>query len=193
MSAAEGAAPPPREVQLADGGVATLRAIGPDDAAALAALHRALSGESRYFRYFSARKGLSEREVEHMAHPDFSLHGGVVALVGAELVGHACYDRKAGEAEAEVAYEVVDAHHGRGLGTLLLEALAEAARRAGIERFTAHVLPGNRASLDVLRDLGFAERVVFEDGTLHVTLELSATDAYRAAAASRRVRADRRP
>lgn len=193
MSATDGAAPPPREVRLADGGAATLRAIEPDDAAALAELHRALSGESRYFRYFSARKGLSEREVERMSHPDFTLHGGVIALVGAELVGHACYDRKAGEKEAEVAYEVADAHHGRGIATLLLETLAEAARRAGIERFAAHVLPGNRASLEVLRDLGFAEQVRFDDGALRVTLELSATDAYRAAAAARRNRAERRP
>jgi len=182
----------PREVVLADGGTALLRAIAPCDLSALAALHRDLSGESRYFRYFSFRKGLSERELERMTHPDFLRHGGIVALVDGQLVGHACFDRKADEAEAEVAYEVADAHHGRGVATLLLEALAEAARAAGVERFTAHVLPANRASLDVLRDLGFAERARFADGALSVTLEIAATDASRAAAAARQGRAERR-
>jgi RimJ/RimL family protein N-acetyltransferase len=180
-----------RDAVLADGGRASLRAIGPADAPALAALHSGLSGESRYFRYFSFRHGLSPPELERMVHPDFVHHGGMVALVEGELVGHACFDRKDEEADADVAYEVADAHHGRGIATLLLEALAQAARDAGIRRFRAHVLPGNRASLEVLRDLGFAERARFEDGAVRVTLEITPTDASRAASAARRAHGGR--
>lgn len=182
----------PRAVVLADGGPALLRVIEPGDLEALRALHCGLSGESRYFRYFSFRKGLSEGELARMSRPDFDRHGGVVVLVGGRLAGHACFDRKSGDPEAEVAYEVADSQQGRGIATLLLEALAEAARAAGVERFTARVLPSNHASLEVLRDLGFPERSRFEDGTLCVTIDITARDAYLAAAASRRAQARRR-
>lgn len=182
----------PRAVLLADGSPALLRAIEPADLEALRALHCGLSGQSRYFRYFSYRKGLSDSELARMSHPDFDRHGGVVMVVDGRLAGHACFDRKPGELEAEVAYEVADAHQGRGIATLLLEALAEAALAAGVERFTARVLPANHASLEVLRDLGFPERTRWEDGTLCVTLDLTARDAFLAAAAKRRATARRR-
>ena len=44
------------------------------------------------------------------------------------------YDRLPGTSEAEVAFVVADEHQGRGLGTLLLEHLAAAARERGITR-----------------------------------------------------------
>ena len=39
---------------------------------------------------------------------------------------------------------VEDAHQGRGIGSVLLEHLAAAAREAGITRFVAEVLPAER-------------------------------------------------
>jgi GNAT superfamily N-acetyltransferase len=184
-----GEAIPGREVLLADGGTAVLRSIAPADADALRDLHRGLSSESRYFRYFSWRKGIGDREIERFTHPDGRLHRGLVALVAGELVGHACFDRVEGEREAEVAFEVADAHQGRGLGTLLVEALAEEARGVGVERFVARVLPNNRLCLELLHDLGFAEQTRFADGTILVGLDLAPTVAYAAAAAARRARA----
>jgi RimJ/RimL family protein N-acetyltransferase len=174
---------------LRDGGTAALRAIRPADRDALRALHGALSPESRYFRYFSWRQEIGERELERFTHPDGRLHAGLVALVAGALVGHACFDRAEGQREAEIAFEVADAHHGRGLGTLLVEALAEAARRVGIDRFTARVLPGNRDCLELLRGLGFAEHTRFADGTVLVSLDLAPSEAYAVAAATRRTRA----
>jgi L-amino acid N-acyltransferase YncA len=170
-----------RRVALSDGGSADLRPIRPADADGLRELHQGLSGESRYFRYFSWRRGIGERELERFTHPDGRLHAGLVAVVSGKIVAHACFDRTEGAPEAEVAFEVADAHQERGLGTLLVEALAEQARAVGVERFTARVLPENRACLRMLHDLGFAEKTCVEHGMLVVTLELDPNEAYAAA------------
>src|SRR3712207_7667794 len=45
---------------------------------------------------------------------------------------------------AEVAFLIEDAHQRRGLGSVLLEHLAAAARERGIKRFVAEVLAQNR-------------------------------------------------
>lgn len=48
---------------LADGGTVHIRAISPDDAEALVAMHLRLSPESQYLRFFSVHPRLSPKEV----------------------------------------------------------------------------------------------------------------------------------
>jgi RimJ/RimL family protein N-acetyltransferase len=163
MKAAIREAPGERRVRLADGREGLLRAIRPEDREAFLAFHAGLSDESRYFRYFSARRKLPEHE-----------HAGVVVLVEDQLVGHALYDRLADPAEAEVALEVADAFQGHGVGTAMLAELARVATRAGVRRFVAHVLPTNHRMLQVFRDLGFEEHARFEDGVIRVRIDLPA-------------------
>jgi GNAT superfamily N-acetyltransferase len=55
--------------------------------------------------------------------------------------------------EAEIAFEVVDAWHRRGVGRLLLTALAEEAGRLGVRRLTALVLPDNTAAFALVRSV----------------------------------------
>lgn len=161
-----------RRALLVDGREVVLRPIESGDRDAFLAFHDGLSEEARYFRYFTARRSLPERELRHYLEVDQRDHAGLVALVGGALVGHALYDRHPDTADAEVALEVADALQGHGVGTLMLEELAELAREAGVARFLAYVLPGNRRMLEVFRDLGFAERATFEDGVVRVELEL---------------------
>jgi RimJ/RimL family protein N-acetyltransferase len=160
-----------RRVRLADGSEGVLRGIRPEDREAFLAFHAGLSEESRYFRYFSARRRLPEREVRHFTEVDQRDHAGVVMWAGGAIVGHALYDRL-DEEEAEVALEVADAYQGHGVGTAMLEELAGRASRAGIRRFVAHVLPSNQRMLEVFRGLGFSEHARFEDGVVRVRVEL---------------------
>lgn len=159
-------------IRLADGSEAVLRAIRPDDREAFLAFHAGLSEESRYFRYFSARRRLPEHEVRHFTEVDQRDHAGVVVWAGGAIVGHALYDRLEDPEEAEVALEVADAYQGHGVGTAMLAELARCASRAGIRRFVAHVLPTNQRMLEVFRDLGFAEQARFEDGVVRVRVDL---------------------
>ena len=50
---------------------------------------------------------------------------------------------------------VADAHQGRGIGSVLLEHLAEIGRELGITRFEAVVLAENRTMLRVFLDAGY--------------------------------------
>ena len=175
-----------RRVRLVDGRLAAIRAIGPADREAFLAFHAGLSDESRYLRYFSARRKLPEQEILHYIAADQRDHAGLGAWLGDALVGHALYDRLADPAEAEVALEVADACQGLGIGTALLEVLAGHARGLGIRRFVAHVLPTNGRMLQVFQDLGFVRRAALdESGVVRVELDLEATARFRAARRAR--------
>ena len=55
-----------------------------------------------------------------------------------------------GDRTAEVAFSVVDAWHGRGVGRRLLVALRHRAVDPGFTRIVAHVMVGNRAAQRLL-------------------------------------------
>ena len=114
----------------------------------------------------------------------------LVAELGDRLVGVARYDREPGTDSAEVAFVVSDEHQGRGIGTVLLEHLAAAARERGITRFVAETLAHNRQMLGVFRAAGFAERTRIEGGVVHVELLIEPTDRARAAIEAREHRAE---
>ena len=134
---------------------------GPAMRPALVALHGRLSEESVYLRYFSPHSRLSPREIDHATGVDHRDREALVALEGDQLIGVASYERQPGSDAAEVAFEVEDAHQGRGIGTVLFEALAATARTRGIRRFFAHVLPQNRRMLQLFRDVGLERAGAF--------------------------------
>ncbi|MGA8680657.1 MAG: GNAT family N-acetyltransferase [Acidimicrobiales bacterium] len=168
------------DVLLSDGRAATIRPIVPADSELIRSLHASLSDETIYFRFFSFHRTLSESELEHFAGVDYLDRLALVAFVDGELVGVARYDRPPGRDEAEVAFTVRDDQQHRGLGTILLEHLASAARPRGIRRFVADTLSENAKMLGVFRGAGFAERATFEAGVVRVTMELDPVPAYLA-------------
>ena len=129
------------DVVLSDGGTVLIRPIRPDDRAALVRFHHGLSPESVYLRYFSPHPHLSDAELEFLTTLDYRWRMALVAILGDEIVAVARYEGKEGTTSAEVAFLVDDHHHGRGIGTVLLEWLAAAAREAGVTTFYATTLP----------------------------------------------------
>jgi RimJ/RimL family protein N-acetyltransferase len=62
------------------------------------------------------------------------------------------------DGDQELGYGLVPAARGAGTGTQAVAAVAAVLeRRPGVRRLTAEVLPGNEASLRLLRRLGFVE------------------------------------
>lgn len=161
---------------LRDGTAARLRPIRTDDEAALVAFHARLSAQTIYRRFFSPRPVLPPRDVERFTNVDYQDRMALVAEIGGELAGVARYDRTRGlETEAEVAFVIEDRHQGRGLGSLLLEHLAGAARERGIEYFVAETLAENRAMLGVFRDAGFEAERSLDYGIVHLRFPIAET------------------
>src|SRR5690349_7832173 len=179
------------DVVLADGGVAHLRPIRPDDAEAVVAFHKRQSPESLYYRYFSPKPELTTDEVEHLTNPS---EAGIafVAFDGDELIGIGRYDTFRNGTEAEVAFQADEEHRGRGLATIFLEYLIAAAREAGLDKLVAQVLPDNRRMLKVFERAGFEAHRQFADGVIEVEFDLAPTEKARAAIEGREQRADAR-
>jgi GNAT superfamily N-acetyltransferase len=143
------------DLYLRNGLAVSVRAVTPDDEAAMFDFLIGLDESSRYLRFFSAAADL-HREARRGAAGDDAEHHGLVALApGRGIVGHATYVRLPAEERAEVAVEVADDLHHLGLATLLMIRLAQFAEDHQISEFFAEVLPENRDMLAVFRD-GFA-------------------------------------
>ena len=86
-----------------------------------------------------------------------------MALVDGVPVGLCRFVRTAPDT-AEIAFEVVDAEQGRGIGSALVDAVATVADASGITWLEATVAPDNGASIAVLDRIGV--RLHPEDGLL---------------------------
>ncbi|WP_430295056.1 GNAT family N-acetyltransferase [Sinomonas sp. B1-1] len=180
------------DVVLRDGGTAHLRPIRPEDAEALQDFHVHQSEGSIYLRFFSYKARLTAAELKRFTEVDHRDRVALVITVGDEIIGVGRYDRLSDPAEAEVAFNISDRHQGRGLGSILLEHLAAAARENHIRRFTAEVLPENRKMLTVFAEAGYALNRHFDEGVVSVEFEIDPTEKSRAVMESREHRAEAR-
>ncbi|HEX2647250.1 MAG TPA: GNAT family N-acetyltransferase, partial [Candidatus Dormibacteraeota bacterium] len=162
-------------IVLRDGSTLAVRPIRPEDEPALSRFFAGLSLESRVFRFFAAVVN-ADASVHRMVDVDYATRYGIVALAGADqdVVGHAMYVALE-PAKAELALAVSDAYQGRGLGTILLGQLAEAAAQAGVQLLEAVVRPENHRMLQVLRESGFPLHSRSEPGEIHVELPTALT------------------
>ena len=179
------------DVVLRDGGVVHLRPIRPDDALAVEAFHAGQSAESIYLRFFAPLQRLSARELERFTNVDHRDRVGLVATLGDAIVGIGRYDRLEG-ATAEVAFNISDAHQGRGVGSVLLEHLAAAARERGVQRFVADVLPQNRKMIGVFSEAGYKVGHRYEDGVIALEFDIAPSEDSDHVRASREHRSEAR-
>src|ERR1700694_3460974 len=177
LDSVSAASPAHREatIVLRDGSTLAVRPIRPQDEADLARFFTDLSMESRVFRFFAA---LAHADVlaKKLVHIDYMTQYGLLAVAGAarQVVGHAMY-AETGPRKAELALAVADEYQGRGLGTILLGQLAEAAAAAGIDVLEAIVRPENHRMLNVLRESGFPVSARSEPGEVHAEIPTALT------------------
>ncbi|WP_456907736.1 bifunctional acetate--CoA ligase family protein/GNAT family N-acetyltransferase [Geodermatophilus sp. SYSU D00703] len=153
-----------------------LRPIGPGDADGLVGLMERSSDQTRYYRFFGPMKRLSDKDLHRFTHVDHDSRVAFVLVLGDQLIGVGRYDRYPGTDDAEVAFLIEDAHQGRGLGSVLLEHLAAAARERGIERFVAEVLAQNNRMVRVFLDAGYTPERTYEEGVVHLTFPIAPTE-----------------
>ncbi len=177
------------DVLLRDGRTAHLRPITPDDAAGLVEFYSHVSEQSKYFRFFAPMPELSEKDIHRFTHVDHHDRVAFVLTVAERILAVGRYD-VIEKGLAEVAFLVQDAHQGRGMGQLLLEHLAQAARERGIDRFVAEVLPENRRMLQVFREQGDQVSGGWDEGVMHLEFDIDPTETSMGVIAAREHRSE---
>ena len=170
---------------LRDGTTVRLRAVRQEDAERVLTLFGQLSERSLYYRFMTVPR-VDIAQARKIVAVDYDQH----MVIGAERAGEFCglagYYRDPQHPErAEVAFAVADAMQQRGLGTRLLERLAEIARDRGVRTFDADVLGENLPMMDVFLQSGFALTQGLEKGVFHVALDVEPTPAFEDAAGRR--------
>ena len=74
---------------------------------------------------------------------------------------------------AELAITIAEDYQLHGVGTVLFEQLVCIARRKGIARLTAEVLPCNRVMLDIFRHSGLDPDVLSVNGITRVEMDIA--------------------
>jgi len=146
-------------IRLQDGQLLRVRPLKPDDAGHLVNLFEHMGPESRFLRFnlslTDPDPDLVWAEARRMAQIDPDKDG--AWLVFADLPGQpeapvagARYIRL-DDLTAEASVAVRDDMQSKGIGTALLQFLAEQAQMAGIHKLVAYIQRGNRALWRLLR------------------------------------------
>lgn len=163
------------DIVLRDGTTLHLRPAGPDD---LGALPASFFDDTRLHDSWLRGLGLDP------AHPARVFVGGV----GGHLQVVAGYRTTPDHPErAEVAMAVASAFEGRGIGTRVLELLADDARPLGVKVFDAWVPREGRAVVELFASSGFSvsQHPDAQPDTLHVSLDLGRTPVFLERSAAR--------
>jgi GNAT superfamily N-acetyltransferase len=126
--------------------------------------------------FFSLKRGFTKDETAKFLVIDFVNHVALVAIAieagDPNIVGAGRYIvEKPGQ--AEVAFAIIDAYQGQGIGGAIMGHLATLARSAGLKELTAEVLAGNAAMLNVFRKSGLPVQTRSEREVVHVTMSLA--------------------
>jgi acetyl coenzyme A synthetase (ADP forming)-like protein len=177
-SSVEEAAAGAVDVILKDGGTLRLRPPAAADADAVLEFLQGLSERSLYLRFHGIRN-VDDTLAGTLLDPDWVETGVLAGWLGDRIVGIANYVRLRDPRLAEAAFVVADSEQGRGIGTRLLEQLAERAAATGVTRFVADVMAENRAMLSVFTGAGFDVVRELEHGEVEVSFPIAATEAFQ--------------
>lgn len=150
-------------VRLAGGRLAELRPLRPGEREPLLAVFEAMSETSRARRYLTGMVRLPAMMLGPLTAVDGHRHVAWLASVDGRPVGIA-RSVHVGAGTAELAVEVVDDHHGLGLGSALVDAVTTVASTRGVHRVRATLTPDNEPSRRLVTRLGVRLQVV--DGLL---------------------------
>ena len=166
-----------RDITLRNGTALRLRALRDSDRSELVALFNRCSPESIRFRFLRLITSLPDSLLDQLVSVDGSKHVAIVVTkpenADERVVAIGRYYALDERPEvAEVAFLVEDQMQKRGIGTILLDTLAEIARLHSITRFSADVLADNRTMLSVFRKAGYALSSSVSYGVTHLEFSI---------------------
>jgi succinyl-CoA synthetase alpha subunit/GNAT superfamily N-acetyltransferase len=173
------------DVVLRSGSTLRLRPVRRSDAAALLDFERRLPADSVYFRFFGIDRPDATTAASACA-VDYRDRFGYVGEGAGRIVAVAHYRRDASDpARAEVTFAVEEVLRGQGVGTRLLERLAEIARARGIGTFEARAPGANPRMLDVFANCGFPMQMRADPDGDRILVFLTPTPDFEAKSADR--------
>ena len=120
-------------------------------------------------RFFSPRRSFFREDLEGMAQVDYINNLSVVAVTGEvgfeKVIGLGVYIRAKGTV-AEVAFSVAKEWQAKGVATVLLEKITEAAREKGFTELMAYTKTSNTGMIKLFKKLPYRIDTVLEGDTV---------------------------
>jgi RimJ/RimL family protein N-acetyltransferase len=161
--------------RLRDGRDVEIRALRRDDKDDMLAAVSRTGMESMQRRFFAVKRGFSEKEIAFFMNIDFINHVALAALTEEDgrrvIIGGGRYI-VVEPGQAEIAFVVIDAYQGQGVGTMLMRHLAGIAKAAGLKSLVAEVLQENVAMRKVFSKFGFKHGPRRGPQVVHLVLKL---------------------
>jgi acyl-CoA hydrolase len=162
---------------LRDGTEIFFRPVRPTDEAALSEMLYSLSSKSVQTRYMTHTIAFPHKDVQQLTnidyHQDLAIVGTVPGVSGEQIVAIAQYFLDPKTRVAEVAFLVQDEWQQKGMGTFLLDYLTKIAKKRGVKRFYAKVLPNNKAMLAIFHNSGYKVNTEFDGQVYSITYDLA--------------------
>lgn len=154
-------------VVLKDATDVLIRPIRAEDAPSHQRFVEDLSEESRYNRYLAVIKKLPDQLLVRFTQIDYDSEMALVMCLGDQWLGIARYTRSFDAPnQGEFSLEIADAWQGKGVGTLLMDALLAAAYGQGITQMVGDVLAINRTMHHLMHKIGFSIQPHPDDSSL---------------------------
>ncbi|HCE10548.1 MAG TPA: GNAT family N-acetyltransferase, partial [Oxalobacteraceae bacterium] len=149
-----------RVERMRSGHTLHIRPIRPEDAALEIAFVDRMSERSRYMRFFNVVRGLTPAMLARLTQVDYDRELALIALSAEtgeaqQIVGIARFAPNPDGESCEFAVAIDDQWNRRGIATILMERLFEAARGRRYSRMTGVVLPENDSMLRLAAQLNF--------------------------------------
>ena len=150
-------------VTLPDGARVLLRPMVADDKPAFLALYSNMSAEDqRAMRHNLSDPQLVDAWVEQL---DYERELPLVGMAGDRMAGHATLHLNPGPARhrADVMIYLARDFRGRGLGTRMLQAVIDLAKRRSLYLLAAQVVSERTSDIRAFQKLGFETKCTYED------------------------------
>jgi len=162
---------------LRDGTEIFFRPVKPTDEPALSEMLYSLSEESIRTRYMTHTIVFPHRDIQRLTNIDYRQDIAIVGVIpdvsGEDIVAIAQYFLDPKTQAAEVAFLVQDEWQQKGMGTFLLNYITQIAKKRGVKKFYAKVLPTNEAMLAIFHNSGYKVNTEFDGYAYNITYDLT--------------------
>ena len=157
------------ETRVYDGQRVTFRPAKPVDERLIQEHFYNMDDEDVKSRFFGIRRSFYREDMQDMVQVDYIKNLSILAVTGElgfeKLIGLSMYTLEQGTV-AEVAFSVSKEWQRKGIATVLLKKLAEAARENGYTGLVAYTMATNEGMINLFNKLPYSVETTLKDGAL---------------------------